>query len=75
MRGDFRNRSMSKQPTHKQFVKAIKDLITKHGGFIYKHYSGGPIGMDGISDLIGSYKGKAIAILRNSFSGPDILGA
>ena len=52
---------MSKQPTHKQLVKAIKDLITDHGGFIYKHYSGGPIGMNGISDLIGCYKGKAIA--------------
>jgi hypothetical protein len=53
---------MTKHPTHKQLVKAIKDLTTEHGGFIYKHYSGGPIGMNGISDLVGCYKGKAIAI-------------
>jgi len=43
---------MNREPTHKELVKAIKKLITEHGGFIYKHYSGGPIGMNGISDLI-----------------------
>jgi hypothetical protein len=66
---------MSEQPTHKQLVKDIQNLIESHGGFIYKHYSGSPIGMNGISDLIGCYKGRAILILGNSFSGLDILGA
>ena len=43
---------MSKQPTHKQLVKGIKNLIESHGGSTYKHYSGGLIGMNGVADLI-----------------------
>jgi hypothetical protein len=53
---------MNKSPTHKQLIKAIKDLITEHGGFIYKHYSGGPMGMNGVADLIGVFRGRGIAI-------------
>jgi hypothetical protein len=48
-----------KAPSHKDLVKAIKNLITEHGGFVYKHYSGGSMGLNGVSDLIGCYKGKS----------------
>jgi hypothetical protein len=48
--------------THSQLVKSIKKLITEHGGFCYKHYAGGPVGLNGVSDLIGCYRGKALAI-------------
>ena len=40
-----------KQPTHNELVKAIKKLITQHGGFIYHHYSGGPLGFNDVVDL------------------------
>jgi hypothetical protein len=48
--------------SHAQLVKAIKKLVTEHGGFIYKHYSGGPVGLRGVADLIGVFGGQAIAI-------------
>ncbi|UCG11522.1 MAG: VRR-NUC domain-containing protein [Deltaproteobacteria bacterium] len=55
---------MTKQPTHKQLVKAIKKLIIEHGGYCFKHYSGGPVGLNGVADLIGvfRFRGKGIAI-------------
>jgi hypothetical protein len=43
---------MSKQPTRKQLVNCIKNLIESHGGSTYKHYSGGPVGMNGVGDFI-----------------------
>ncbi len=51
-----------RQPTHKDLVKAIKSLITEHGGFVYKHYSGGPMGLNGVADLIGVHRGRGVAI-------------
>ena len=53
---------MNKKPTHKELVKAIKKLITEHGGFVYKHYSGGPMGLNGVADLIGVFRGRGVAI-------------
>ena len=43
-----------KQPSHKELVKAIKKLIIPHGG--------GPLGMNGVADLIGVYRGQGVAI-------------
>jgi hypothetical protein len=51
-----------KQPTHSDLVKAIKKLIAEHGGFVYKHYSGGPMGLNGVADLIGVFRGRGVAI-------------
>ena len=53
---------MAKQPSHSDLVKAIKKLVTEHGGFVYKHYAGGPIGMNGVADLIGIHRGRGVAI-------------
>ena len=53
---------MSKKPTHADLVKAIKKLILENGGYCYKHYAGGPLGMNGVADLIGVYKSQGIAI-------------
>jgi hypothetical protein len=54
--------AQSRAPSHKDLVKAIKSLITEHGGFVYKHYSGGPMGLNGVADLIGVYRGRGVAI-------------
>ena len=41
---------LMKQPTHSDLVKGIKKLITEHGDFVYKHYSGGLAGLTGVGD-------------------------
>jgi hypothetical protein len=47
--------------THTDLVKSIKRLIHEHGGFCFKNW-GGPMGTKGVADLIGCYRGKAVAI-------------
>jgi hypothetical protein len=42
-------------------VKSIKNLIHEHGGFCFKNW-GGPMGTKGVSDIIGCYRGRALAI-------------
>jgi hypothetical protein len=53
---------LKKHATHGQLVKAIKKLILENGGYCFKHYSGGPIGLNGVADLIGVYRGRGVAI-------------
>ena len=47
--------------THSALVKSIKKLVLEHGGFCFKNW-GGPMGTKGVSDLIGCYRGRAVAI-------------
>ena len=45
-----------------QITKAIRSLLNNMGIFHYKHWQGGMQGMKGISDIIGIYQGKFLAI-------------
>ena len=47
--------------SHGDLVKAVRKLIHEHGGFCFKNW-GGPMGTKGVSDLIGVFRGRAVAI-------------
>jgi hypothetical protein len=51
-----------KPPTPEALLtRAVRQLLNAAGIFHFKHW-GGPLGEPGISDIIGCYKGRMIAI-------------
>jgi hypothetical protein len=48
-------------PSHNGLVAAIRKLIREHGGFVFNNW-GGPMGSKGVSDLIGVYRERGVAI-------------
>ena len=58
----MQNRHQTKPPTPEALLtRSVRQLLNAAGIFHYKHW-GGPMGEKGVSDIIGCYKGRLIAI-------------
>lgn len=59
---------MTANITEKALTADIRKLLKQHGGHFIKHW-GGPMAKAGVADLIGCYRGLAIAIEVKSTKG------
>ncbi len=51
----------SQRITEKQLTADIRKLLKRHGGHFVKYW-GGPMSKVGVADLVGCFRGKAVAI-------------